>query len=201
MLTNEGVWDYYQPGFVHSEYVPYLDYVTKDAWGNTVKINRWEKQGPVSTVQPELVRINKGLRFQKLHEEDPCPNGFQKDNDNLGYCEVAPLVNEPIFYTDKAFIAKKQFWRGPGDPTPGSKDGSRSRTSGYRDVSEPTDMRSVDPLSGQYKVYYHPVMSSAQNRYMNPVPGPEKYDKSWNPQNMARQNSYANMATTDSYLG
>lgn len=201
MITNEGVWDYYQPGFVHSSYVPYLHSKTKDAWGNTVKINNWEKQGPSSTVQPELVRINKGLKFQKLHEEDPCPNGFRKDPDNLGYCEIAPLVHEPVFYTDKAFIAKKQFWRGPSDPVQNSANGERSRTQGYRNVSEPTDMRSIDPITGQYAIYYHPVLSSAQTRYTNPVPGPEKYDKSWDLPYTARQNSYSNMATKDSYLG
>lgn len=199
MLTNEGVWDYYQPGFVHSEFVPYLKYKDTDAWGNKVQINRWKQQGPLSTVQPELVRINKGLRFQKLHAEDPCPNGFQKDPNNLGYCDIAPLRNEPVFYTDKSFIAKKQYWQGPGDPSPAK--GELDRNGGFREVSQETDMRSVDPLTGHYKVYYHPVMSSSNNRYMNPVPGPEKYDKAWDLPYMARQSSYANMATRDSYLG
>lgn len=195
MLTNEGVWDYYQPGFIHSEFVPYLEYKDTDAWGNKIKINRWEKQGPATTVQPELVRINKGMKFQKLHEEDPCPNGFQKDKNNIGYCEIAPLKYEPVFYTNKAFIAKRQFWQGPGDYTPAH--GELDRNEGFRKISEQTDMRSVDPLTGRYTVYYQPVMSASKNRYANPVPGPEKYDKSWA---LPRQSGYAKMATRDSYL-
>jgi hypothetical protein len=196
MLTNEGVWSYYQPGFVHSAYVPYLRVKDTDAWGNKVEINTWEEQGPKSMVQPELVRINQGLRFQKMFEEDPCPVGFTKDPNNLGYCQVAPLRHEPVFYTDKSFIAKKQYWQGPGDPSQAK--GELNRNENFREISEQTDMRSVNPITGQYQVVYHPVLSSAKPRYTNPTPGPEKYDATWN---LARQSGYASMATKYSYLG
>src|SRR5437868_4272621 len=127
METNLSVWDYYQPGFVHPEFVPYLREKVKDGWGNTVSINTWEKQGCVpSMVEPALVRVNKGLTFQKMFDSDPCPNGFTKAADS--YCVREPLKGEPVFYTDKAFVAKRQFWNGYGDINPGP-----------RRVSEQTD--------------------------------------------------------------
>jgi hypothetical protein len=196
MEVNNSVWARYQPGYVSPEFVPYLREETIDAWGNKVEINNWKKQGSEFMVQPELVRVNKGLTFQRLFEEDPCPVGWTKDKNNMGYCVQAPLRHEPVFYTNKAFIAKNQYWQGPGDSSPAN--GELNRNEGHRKISEQTDMRSVDPITGQYMVYYRPVMSAANSRYTNPTTGAERYDKTWN---LARQSGYATMATSDSYLG
>lgn len=193
MDTNTSVWARYQPGYVDSVYAPYLRETTTDAWGNKVEINNWKGPMPTSTVQPELVRINKGLTFQRLFSSDPCPVGWVDDPSNLGYCVEDKLRHEPVFYTEKAFIPMKQYFDGPAD-----KAGVVPRNEGYRRISEQTDLRSVNPITGHYTVYYQPVSSSAHTRYVNPTPGPEKYDASWN---KARQSSYASMATKDSYLG
>ena len=83
----------------------------------------------------------------RLFENDPCPPGWKKDTQNLGYCVAEPLRHEPVFYTEKAFIAKKQYFDGP------SEQGVVPRNGGYRRVSEQTDMRSVNPLNGHYTVY------------------------------------------------
>lgn len=197
MLANVSPWSYYSPGFVHPDFVPYLRERTTDRWGNQVEINSWKQQGPSSTVQPELVRINKGMTFQRMFESDPCPPGWQKTPDSSGYCTQMPLRHEPVFYTDKAFIAKNQYWEGPGDPS--CAKGELSRTAGIREISEQSDMRSMNPLTGQYKVYFQPLESSGKVRYASPdIPDNRKYDANWN---LPRQRQYASMATTDSYLG
>ena len=192
METDTSVWARYQPGYVDSEFVPYLREMTTDAWGNKVEINNWKGPMPRSTVQPELVRINRGLSFMRLFENDPCPPGWKKDTQNLGYCVAEPLRHEPVFYTEKAFIAKKQYFDGP------SEQGVVPRNGGYRRISEQTDMRSVNPLNGHYTVYYQPVQSSAPTRYVNPTPSDDMFDGSWN---KSRQSKYAAMPVRDSYLG
>lgn len=186
MESNTSVWHYYQPGFVHEDFVPYLRDKIQDPSGNTVSISRWKRQGCVpGMVEPALVRINKGLTFQRMFDSDPCPNGFVKDENS--YCVREPLRGEPVFYTDKAFIAKRQYWDGYGVANPGP-----------RRVSEQTDLRSVNPLNGQYTVYYNPSQWSAPQKYANPVPNTSlQYDRSWN---LPRDRGYAQSQTLDSYL-
>ena len=190
---NGSIWKHYQKGFVPNEFVPYLRERTKDYWGNEVEINMWKGPMPAATVQPELVRINKGMQFMKMFADDPCPVGFQKDPVNMGYCIKEELRHEPVFYTDKAFIPLKQYFNGSAD-----SGGVKERNEDYRRISEQTDMRSVNPLTGLYTVYFQPLQSSSPIRYVNPTTGPEKYDSSWN---LYRQSSYAKMPTADSYLG
>jgi len=186
METNTSVWHYYQPGFVHPEFFPYLREKVEDYAGNIVSINPWEKQGCLGTlVDPALVRVNKGLTFMRQFDSDPCPNGFTKGPDS--YCFREPLKGEPVFYTNKAFIAKKQYWDGYG-----------IQNHGARRVSEQTDMRSVNPYSGQYTVYFNPSQWSAPRKYSYPVPDTHyQYDRSWN---LPSERGYANVPTTDSYL-
>ena len=188
---NGSVWKHYQPGFIDDLYVPYLRETTTDAWGNKVEINNWKEPMPPTMVQPELVRINRGLSFMKLFSTDPCPVGWVSDKQNLGYCVTEPLRHESVFYTDKAFIPQKQYFDGPAE------NGVVQRNGGYRRISEQTDMRSVNPLNGQYTVYYQPVQSSAPIRYVNPTPSDDMFDGSWN---KARQGRYASMPSKDSLL-
>jgi len=191
MDTNESVWHYYQPGYVHPAYIPYIRKVVKDRWGNEVNINTWERQGCKTNIYPELVRVNKGMSFMRMFDTDPCPNGWEKvpgdDPNRLSMCVQAPLKHEPVFYTDKAFIAQRQFWNGPTVPQ-----------SVPRRISEPTDMRSIDPLTGNYIVYYEPVNTKAPTRYAPPVPPPGKYDQTWALPSKSNQGS---MPMRDSYLG
>lgn len=186
MESDISVWRYYQPGFVHDDYVPYLREKVEDAWGNTVKINDWKKQGCVpSLVEPALVRVNKGLTFQRMFDSDPCPNGFVDAGDS--YCVREPLKGEPVYYTDKAFIAKRQFWDGYAVANPGA-----------RRVSEQTDLRSVNPFTGQYTIYYGSSQWSAPRKYTHPVPDTsQQYDRSWY---LPVDRGYAKLATKDSYL-
>jgi hypothetical protein len=186
METNQPVWERYNPGYVDEEFVPYLRDKVQDDWGNTVSINMWEKQGCVpSLVEPALIRKNWGLRFMRQFDSDPCPNGFMGAGDS--YCVREPLKFEPVFYTDKSFIAKRQFW-----------DGYALANPGVRRVSEQTDLRSVNPLTGQYTVYYNPSQWSARRRYAYPVPDTsQQYDRSWY---LPVERGYAKSATTDSYL-
>ncbi len=194
METNSSVWKHYQPGYVADEYVPYLRELATDAYGNDVEVNNWKGPMPTTMVQPELVRINKGLTYMRLYADDPCALGWKKDPNNLGYCVQEPLRHEPVFYTKKAFIAKNQYFNGPQ-----YENGVLNRNEDYRRISEQTDMRSVNPLTGEYTVYYQPLQSAARTRYLTPVIGDkEKFDKSWN---LSRQSGYAKMPTADSLLG
>jgi len=142
MESNIPVWSYYQPGFVHPEFVPYLRYPVKDDQGNTIYINTWEDQGYANgLVNPYIVRKNWGMAFARKHEDDPCPPGFIPGEG--GYCFPYQPENEAIFYTKKAFIPKRQYWKSYVDD-------SRAP----QRVSESFDMRSVHPMTGEYVVYY-----------------------------------------------
>lgn len=183
MDANGSVWQRYQPGYVDPEFVPYLRSIINDPYGNKVSINTWEKQGCPQLVSEDLVRKNWGLRFQRQFDTDPCPLGWISGPD--GYCFREPLKNERVFYTDKAFIAKRQHW-----------DGYTKQLD--RDISQSTDMRSVNPLTGKYTVYYRSVDSKADTRYAKPiVPDRIQYDNSWYLQPRSR---YGELSTRDSYL-
>jgi hypothetical protein len=153
MDYNYTVWDYYQPNFVDPEFAPYMRTPVMDQWGNTIMTNTWESiQNPNGLINPELIRKNWGLRFALLHPDDPCPAGFYKTPD--GYCHRTPEQYEPILYTDKAFIPKNQYWSGYAKTNTGS-----------RRVSDTFDMRSVNPLTGAYTVYYLPKPSKSEGKY------------------------------------
>lgn len=187
MESNTSVWKRYQPGFVDEDFVPYLreNVVSND--GHIVSINKWKKQKCVGTMlEPALIRKNKGLTFQRMFDSDPCPNGFVRGPD--GYCMREPLKHEPIFYTDKAFIAKRQFWDGYG-----------INPQGHRRISEQTDLRSVNPITGQYTIYYNPLERNVEQRYAHPVPDTRyQYDQSWY---LPPKRNYMLSPTSDSYLG
>ena len=97
-------------------------------------------------VNPDLVRAGWDVGFQLLHPQDPCPDGWQKEAD--GWCRRQEQPYEPVFYTDKAFIARTQFPNGYSRPYRGER----------RRISEQTDLRSVNPLTGQYQVSFQPVV-------------------------------------------
>lgn len=145
MLTNTPVWSYYNPGFIDPLYVPYHREAVPAGDGYCIPLNNWAHQGPPTTVNPDLVRINWDVSFQLLHPGDPCPDGWTKGLD--GWCVRQPQPYEPVFYTDKAFIAKTQFPNGYTRPYRGT----------HRRISEQTDLRSVNPLTGQYQVSFQPV--------------------------------------------
>ncbi len=197
METNQSVWKRYQKGYVDDAYVPYLREIVNDSRGNKVSINKWEKQGCVGgLIDPALVRVNKGLTFQRMFEDDPCPSGFKKDVNEPSYCVRIPPRHEQVFFTDKAFIPQNQYW-------PGYSDGNATRNSGgsVPKSSNTFDLRSVNPLTGNYTVYYNSSggESGKQTRYSQPVlDSRNQYDTSWY---LNRPSSYATLHTTDSYLG
>ena len=140
METNIPVWSYYQPGWVDPMFVPYLKYPVKDNWGNVVPTNTWEKMGYADgTVNPAVVRKNWGLGFARMFEDDPCPVGFVPAEN--GYCFPRQPDNEAVFYTEKAFLPKKQYW-------------SSYVTNAPKRGSDNFDFRSVNPNTGNYTVYY-----------------------------------------------
>lgn len=191
METNNSVWSYYQPGFVDPLYVPYQRTITKDAWGNEVSINTWQKQGDPFLTDPGMVRRNWGRRFMRMFDDDPCPPGWVK---NGSYCVRSDGHFKPVFYTDDAFIAKNQYWAGYTD----SNFVSQPHQKRGRRVSEQTDLRSVNPLTGEYEVYFLPSTTKARVRYVSPLVDTHKqYDPNWA---LPTERSYANLATKDSYL-
>jgi len=153
MNFNQSLWAAYQPGYVHPDFVPYMRYPVQDDQGNVVMLNTWKQQGPsCQSVNPGLVRKNWGMRFALKFPNDPCPSGFVKGDDQ--YCYTRELDYEPVFYTKKAFVAKNQYLDGYTEPNRAP-----------RRVSQPTDMRSVNPLTGKYEIFYQPCPSSVDGKY------------------------------------
>jgi hypothetical protein len=199
METNESVWTRYQPGYIDDLYFPFHRTKQTDRWGNEVSINKWEKQGCVgSLVEPALVRVNKGLTFQRMFDTDPCPSGFVKSKEEPSYCVRVTPKHEQVFYTDKAFIPKRQYWAGYS-----ASEGTRNSTlepdkGGVRPPSNTFDMRTVSPFTGNYTIYYESNKASSPVRYGRPIMETRKqYDQSWY---LDRTGSYATLDATDSYL-
>ena len=193
MQTNVSVWSRYQPGFVDPMVAPYVREKTLDRWGNEVKINTWEKQGCKGMVEPALVRVNKGLTFQRMFDSDPCPSGFEKSKEEPSYCVRVTPKHEQVFYSDDAFIPKNQYWNGYAD-----SEGIRNSGVDAHRPSNSFDMRTVHPLTGKYTIYYESKPSAPQ-RYGRPITNTRKqYDQSWY---LKPTGSHAILNTTDSYLG
>lgn len=174
MENNYSIWHQYQPGWVHPDFIPYMRFPMKDDQGNTIPINTWKEEGifpygpsygrgeyPNGMIHPALIRKNWGLIFAKRFPDDPCPPGFvpvdpEPNSSGLdgygtvgggsGYCYPFKPEHSGTFYTDKAFIAKRQYWDSYIEPDMTSQTPNR--------VSESFDMRSVNPLSGNYTIYY-----------------------------------------------
>ena len=195
MLTNVSVWSRYQPGFIDPAYVPFYRKKTLDRWGNEVSINTWEKQGCDAMVEPALVRVNKGLTFQRMFDTDPCPSGFVKSKEEPSYCVRVTPKHEQVFYSDKAFVPKHQYWNGYSD-----SDAIRNSSPDIpRPPSNNFDLRTVHPLTGDYTIYYESNKAASQVRYGKPLTNTRKqYDQSWY---LNRTGSYAKLDASDSYLG
>lgn len=175
METDLNTWDYYQPGWVHPDFVPYMRKEITDAYGKKITVNSWQQQGSPLNVNPALVRKNWRLNFLRKSGYDPCPPGFHKAAG--GYCEQDWIEEEhiPVFYTDKAFIAKRQFW---------AKDQSLVRGQPMPPLSSSqTDLRSVNPITGKYTIYYDPVKREDRKKTSKQQP-----------------TQYIRSATKDSYL-
>lgn len=192
MLSNTSIWSRYQPGFLDPSYVPYAKKEVTDRSGNQIKINTWKKQGCEGMVEPALVRVNKGLTFQRMFDSDPCPSGFTKSKDEPSYCVRVTPKHEQVFYGEKSFIPKRQYWNGYTD-----SEAIRNSSSG-RAPSSNFDMRTVDPFTGNYTIYYESNPSQAQTRYGRPKTETRKqYDESWY---LDRTRQHATLDAKDSYL-
>lgn len=112
MQVNNSVWDVYKPGYIDPLYEPYQKHSVyaypELGQSCNIKLNSWARQGPPEMVYPELVRNGWGKSFQRMFSYDPCPGGWVKGPDN--WCIEEKQEFTPIFYTDKAFIPKNQYW-------------------------------------------------------------------------------------------
>lgn len=172
------------------------------------------------------------LDFMRMHADDPCPPGFEQKppprdrlgrlagrdgkplsaseareagvcpdkNPNLLMCQKKTLTHEPVFYTEKAFIAKRQYPRGYGDCV----------TSDHR-PTEPTDVRSVVPCTGQFRVDHFPVATAAGTKYERPyvssggspsgcTPSRNRQEERYPADPNFGSSRYERSATKDSYL-
>jgi hypothetical protein len=158
MDTNLPVWKYYEKGYVHPDFVPYLrenvpvgdrrfvasndlklTSLSKEVGPRYANVNTWLREAPSNLVNDSLVRKGWGMAFIRQHAGDPCPTGF--DSAPGGYCVERKKDHVPVFYSEEAFLAKNQFWDSYGSDVPR--------------ISQSTDMRSVNPLTGEYTVYFH----------------------------------------------
>jgi hypothetical protein len=154
-------WTRYSPGYINKDFAFY-DREPVELGPNTVSgvnlayINRFKEMGDYDgLVNKNLVRRDWGMSFQRAHSGYPCPPGWKAGLD--GWCVQAPPENEQIFYTDRAFIPKYQYWSGYAEPELPGGDPRR--------VSDQTDMRSINPMTGQYTVYFLPHESVGKTKY------------------------------------
>lgn len=233
MQTNGAVWPMYAEGYVDPIYTPYTGDCLRPSSEAGGRNSSTHNNLDFNAVRQIGSSHGEGLDFMRLHADDPCPPGFEqkpapgKDprsgrrsprgsgdqvrpdhNPNLLFCRARTktLTHEPVFYTDKAFVAKKQYPRGYADCV----------TSDHY-VSQPTDMRSVVPHgvpcsndrraprdAGQFRVSHFPVDSSAGTRYERPYvggctsarPGQDTYPRDPN----FGSSRYQQSGTKDSYL-
>lgn len=183
-INNNSVWDTYKKGYVHPEFVPYLRANRRDKFNNLVDVNLWSHQGAPQLVDDQLVRINKDVSFQLLFSDDACPVGWKKapphaDGKPSSFCERDILPSQSVFYSDKAFIAKNQNFKGYTKPNIHAKKVMNARASEQprlnmtyselqpSNVSDTFDMRSVSPFTGKY-VEYFGSKPHHRTRYVNP---------------------------------
>lgn len=211
-VNNNSVFAYYKPGHVHPEFLPYLRANRKDQWNNEVNLNLWQRQGSPAMVDDKLVRINRDVTFQKLFIDDACPVGWKSvgkfaDNKPSGYCERDTLPFQPIMYTNKSFIAKKQNFDGYTKPNIQHKKVINARSDNQPKlnmtfselkplpVSNSFNMRSVNPFTGKYTEYFQSKMHN-KTRYTNP----NQVDGLMSDWYLPTESGYGNCPTSDSYL-
>lgn len=186
METNIPVWKYYEKGFVHPDFVPYLrenvpikdrkfvaardlktDGVGREVGPRYTNVNTWQRlpsggSSPSFLVNDALVRKGWGMAFVRQHASDPCPVGF--DSAPGGYCVERKKDHVPVFYTEDAFITKNQFWESYG-------------SEGAPRISQSTDFRSVNPFTGEYTVYFHSNPQAGSSPALQTKKGNTRYQK------------------------
>lgn len=173
MQVNLPVWGYYpkEGTFIDPLYVPYKN-SEEETFPNEYSgecdsvqkcpVNRWEKQGyRDGFVNEALVRKGWGLDFQLLHpDKDPCPEGWTKGKDGWCSANVAEFGDNGL-YSDRAFVPKYQYWDSYAPRT--LVDSSKKYINQF-------DMRSVDPWTGDYKMYINSKPSYNRQIYgLNPA--------------------------------
>ena len=160
---NLPVWDYYPPNnsrYLDNLYLPYLKLAktcNNPVTGEPEEcdVYPFKKQGCVGTlVNENLVRKGWGLDFQMLEPGyNMCPEGWTKDA-STGWC----TTNEPefsgTFYSQNAWVPKYQYFDGYAPQHVGRK----PRVSEF-------EMRSINPFTGNYVVYFTSRPSLDPHKY------------------------------------
>jgi hypothetical protein len=122
--------------------------------------NRWKdaNQGEPPVIYPELVRQGWGMKFQKMFDHFPCPPGFNNIGD--GFCAPYVPENESIFYTDKAYTVRDQYWKGYTQAPMCSNNDRIHRHS-------PFDQNSVNPFTGEFQTYFPAVTNKCTDYRRN----------------------------------
>lgn len=87
-----------------------------------------------------------GLRFRLMHPDDPCMAGFTKDS--TGMCTMPPSDGKATMYSPPA----DQYW----NPMPLKQ--VQSFTNSF-------DNRSVDPFTGNHKIFYRSKTAASTRKY------------------------------------
>nr|QBK85741.1 MAG: hypothetical protein LCMAC101_03360 [Marseillevirus LCMAC101] len=158
MEINQSVWDYYPKDdsyFIDPLYVPYQSTPVMTEYG-VCPANGWKKQGyPTGFVNPGLVRRGWGLDFTKMHpdKDHQCPQGWSPAED--GWCVVNQPEFEGIFYTDKQFAPKYQYW---DSYAPRILDPNKRQLNSF-------DQRSINPFTGNYVMYFNSKPNGLRSKY------------------------------------
>lgn len=147
MEFNNSAWSQYKDGWVDDMYKPYQP---QETIINDIKVNIYPHKKLPNGVEPLLLRRSKGLEFEKMFPYYPCPEGWVQDSKRPSFC-IRKDTNPATFYTNKAFIVKKQF-------IPEKKDD--------KDLTSLSNL-SMNPYTGQRREYLYGKKSPHAQRYIS----------------------------------
>ncbi len=157
MEYNGDIWSQYPKDdkyYIDPLYVPYQKTPIKTECG-VCPYNGWKKPGNPLATNPALERRGWGMDFVKMHpdKDHQCPYGWTPAED--GWCVSAEPEYEGTLYSDKAFVARWQYW---DSYAPRLKDPSKRQTNSF-------DQRSVNPFTGNYVIYHNSKPNALRGKY------------------------------------
>lgn len=134
-------------------FIPYMKTPMCDGRGCPDEVNTWKKLGRYPDINQGTIRKGLGLSFQRMFAADPCPVGWTPGSGE-NWCHQAQPEFIPLFYTDKAFLPKNQYW-----------EGNFQQDCAKRYRNKNFDNHTVSPFTGLRSQGYIPFQESGMTKY------------------------------------
>lgn len=187
----------------HPDFAPYVKVKKIAPDGREYMVYPQNHDGRLSkNFDQSLLRRREGQRFQKEHSRYPCPEGWLESTDR-SYCERfgdsekalrgihdgPPKAEAVGLYSDHAYVPRMQYFANPDPP----------QKSNY---SDSTFVRSHDPRTGGYQVFYEPKPGPSVATYLplSMITSDVRYDPSWHLAPERSRVKSSPLPTGDSYL-